>query len=258
MALLVTLPEATTMSFAAFDASFDLARARARVLDRTRAEVSKVQKVSKDAKWMIVNKTLYVDEGELHGNKRIYMAHLIASVLANTCTQLPDVAFDFFPFSGGTNVTDSPVLAIARKLPHQSGGILVANPYFQGIRWWQSKVESLLNASMASTWHQKDRRVLYRGRVKEDHRYQDGHRERFEAMSLTEQRPDLFDVKSTGHGFVKPTEYCQWRYNLNLPGSIQGSYSRNLNHLWTTGSVVLQWESEAGHGLPSRSGTIQA
>ena len=28
---------------------------------------------------------------------------------------------------------------------------------------------------------------------------------------------------------------------LNLPGSTSGSYSRNLNHLWSLDSVVLLW-----------------
>ena len=32
---------------------------------------------------------------------------------------------------------------------------------------------------------------------------------------------------------------------LNLPGSVSGSYSRNLNHLWFLGSVVASWESPA-------------
>ena len=33
--------------------------------------------------------------------------------------------------------------------------------------------------------------------------------------------------------------YTMYKYVLNLPGSTSGSYSRNLNHLWSLDSVVL-------------------
>ena len=32
--------------------------------------------------------------------------------------------------------------------------------------------------------------------------------------------------------------FSRYKYQLNLPGSVSGSYSRNLNHLWSVGSVV--------------------
>ena len=38
-------------------------------------------------------------------------------------------------------------------------------------------------------------------------------------------------------------KYTRYRYVLNLPGSTSGSYSRNLNHLWFLGSVVLFWKA---------------
>ena len=33
-----------------------------------------------------------------------------------------------------------------------------------------------------------------------------------------------------------------YKYVLNLPGKTDGSYSRNLNHLWAVGSAVLLWD----------------
>ena len=33
--------------------------------------------------------------------------------------------------------------------------------------------------------------------------------------------------------------FSRYKYQLNLPGSVSGSYSRNLNHLWSVGSVVM-------------------
>jgi len=38
------------------------------------------------------------------------------------------------------------------------------------------------------------------------------------------------------------SEHGNWMFNLNLPGSTAGSYSRNLNHLWFNGAVVVLWD----------------
>ena len=41
--------------------------------------------------------------------------------------------------------------------------------------------------------------------------------------------------------FLDDKDYRNHKYLLNLPGAASGSYSKNLNHLWRTGSVVMQW-----------------
>ena len=46
-------------------------------------------------------------------------------------------------------------------------------------------------------------------------------------------------------GWTLQEDYADYKYLLNLPGSTHGSYSRNLNHLWALGSVVLQWTMDA-------------
>jgi len=43
--------------------------------------------------------------------------------------------------------------------------------------------------------------------------------------------------------FMSPRDFMGYRFLLNLPGVQGGSYSRNLNHLWNTGAVVLLWNS---------------
>lgn len=56
---------------------------------------------------------------------------------------------------------------------------------------------------------------------------------------------------------VLPVEYVENQFLLNLPGSTHGAYSRNLNHLWAMGAVILLWDSPyiewyyaaLGHGL---------
>ena len=44
---------------------------------------------------------------------------------------------------------------------------------------------------------------------------------------------------------VAQTNYSQYRYLLHLPGAATGSYSRNLQYLWTHGSIVLVWNQTA-------------
>lgn len=43
--------------------------------------------------------------------------------------------------------------------------------------------------------------------------------------------------------YKTPEQYTESQFLLNLPGSTHGSYSRNLNHLWAMGAVVLLWDS---------------
>jgi len=48
---------------------------------------------------------------------------------------------------------------------------------------------------------------------------------------------------ATDTRWSRPEDYVQKRFLLNLPGQTTGSYLRNLNHLWATGSVVLLWDT---------------
>ena len=43
--------------------------------------------------------------------------------------------------------------------------------------------------------------------------------------------------------FYTEPDYANYRYVLNLPGKTDGSYSRNLNHLWYVGAAVLLWDT---------------
>ena len=62
--------------------------------------------------------------------------------------------------------------------------------------------------------------------------------------------PDMVAVTKkpaivTSPRWTMQEDYAKYKYLLNLPGSTHGSYSRNLNHLWFLGSVVLQWRQPA-------------
>lgn len=50
------------------------------------------------------------------------------------------------------------------------------------------------------------------------------------------------DVGIDSH-FYSTHEYAKYQFLLNLPGKTMGSYSRNLNHLWFTGAVILLWDA---------------
>ena len=41
----------------------------------------------------------------------------------------------------------------------------------------------------------------------------------------------------------RESDYARFKFLLNLPGRTDGSYSRNLNHLWAVGAVVLLWDT---------------
>ena len=45
--------------------------------------------------------------------------------------------------------------------------------------------------------------------------------------------------------FYTEPDYANYKYVLNLPGKTDGSYSRNLNHLWYVGAAVLLWDTPA-------------
>jgi len=107
--------------------------------------------------------------------------------------------------------------------------------------------------------------------------FESGNRARLLAVSLTVKHPEHFDVKCSkldpprnftciedaayaaqlrqarddvlenSHlaediSWTDGTDYTKYKYLLNLPGKTEGSYSRNLNHLWSTGGVVLLWD----------------
>ena len=40
---------------------------------------------------------------------------------------------------------------------------------------------------------------------------------------------------------VKPEKFARFQYYLSLPGTVSGSYSKNLNRLWQLGGVVVLW-----------------
>ena len=40
-------------------------------------------------------------------------------------------------------------------------------------------------------------------------------------------------------------DYSRYKYLIHMPGAATGAYSRNLQYLWTHGSIVLVWDHAA-------------
>ena len=59
-------------------------------------------------------------------------------------------------------------------------------------------------------------------------------------------RKALKDEKKIKGKYVPKADFGRYRYQLNLPGSVSGSYSRNLNHLWLVGSIVAMYARPRG------------
>jgi len=45
--------------------------------------------------------------------------------------------------------------------------------------------------------------------------------------------------------WIDPVDYAKYKILAHFPGGTTGSYSRNLNHLWATGSTVMIWDHPA-------------
>jgi len=173
--------------------------------------------------------------------------------------------------SSGTCGKGLPLVAIAKTRAGQCGR-LVPNPYFGDLDVWAVEARRLGERSRALPWERRDPRVFWRGVIRKMACENDrGNFARLQATALTLEFPDDVDVRCTKcsprspddecpglrygpledqalRAFTKPAAvvppdaYAGFQFLLNLPGSTTGSYSRNLNHLWALGAVVLLWD----------------
>lgn len=171
------------------------------------------------------------------------------------------------PSVGACNIR-APIVTIAKTRDGQCGH-LVPNPYFGDLELWAREMRVLRKKSRAKPWESRDRRIFWRGviRAAKSCEQDKGNIARLQAVALTVEHPEEFDVGcikcapmktnscSVRDEFeqkfvenptvVEPSPQSAWtnyKYLLNLPGSTTGSYSRNLNHLWIVGGIVLLWD----------------
>ena len=141
------------------------------------------------------------------------------------------------------------------------------NPFFVSPAWWADLGAEAKRTAAARPWGRRVDKVLFRGNCGP------GAAARLELMSLR-GLDDALDVGFTGvdgyasladcvddlaerHGLVPRggadvavpplpmANYSHFRYLLHMPGSATGSYSRNLQYLFTHGAVVLVWRHAA-------------
>lgn len=62
--------------------------------------------------------------------------------------------------------------------------------------------------------------------------------------NMNDARDDSSLLVASPPGHTPKENFSNYKYVLNLPGSTQGSYSRNLNHLWFLDSVVMLWRAQ--------------
>ena len=168
-----------------------------------------------------------------------------------------------------------PVLTFGKKSSLQDG-LLVPNPYFsspaRGLDWWEDFADASFERAARRPWDLRERSVFFRGACGP------GAHARFDLMRIRDAtgsaagvRLDVGFTKADGFGSIAdcvnqlatqrraPPEdaefvlehrvraqvpqanYSNFQYLLHMPGSATGSYSRNLQYLWSHGAVILVW-----------------
>ena len=167
-----------------------------------------------------------------------------------------------------------PRIVIAKRYGYDQCGVMMPNCYFDDVVKWAKAAAKILAESRQHAFEDRDARVFWRGAIRRRTECEDefGNFARAEAVGLTAAHPERFDVRCIacdvrddaahfcedlqfspgtrravethgGAAHVNRSVYASYKYQLNLPGSVSGSYSRNLNHLWMLGSVVALWDA---------------
>ena len=174
-----------------------------------------------------------------------------------------------------------PEFVIAKYHGHGMCGVLIPNMYvFNEVGKWAKEAEKLKQAAVAKPWKDRSSRVFWRGQIlAQDKCHRDGgNHARWSALALAREQPDAFacacldgkpcaardaarfpcdglpytatmaaliaeDRAKHSKAALPMADFADFKFLLNIPGTISGSYSRHLNVLWALGAVVLLWDS---------------
>ncbi|KAJ1450314.1 hypothetical protein M885DRAFT_532692 [Pelagophyceae sp. CCMP2097] len=186
--------------------------------------------------------------------------------------------------SAKASLYKSPPVVIAKIRGVAQQGIMIPNPYFGDgdLDTWGQDCAVFKRAAQVD-WEKRAPRAFWRGGIvaTKSCKANSGNYARLQALTLTlfhrkdvdamcnsphfcganqsQQCPKvtyddnyLFARKNLGKlvdKHIEREEYVRYRYLLNLPGKTLGSYSRNLNHLWSLKSVVLLWKANYSEWL---------
>ena len=170
--------------------------------------------------------------------------------------------------------------AAVLSIAHRGGAtiaapsILAPSPYFLDPRWWANYTTEFLDLAATRPWKARRNVVFFRGSCGP------GAGVRIQLLDTFPEDDPLVDfqlINSIGNftsvddcvskvaqltlpgadpmrlaGFLRRTgpkvplaQYSRYRYLLHMPGAATGSYSRNLQHLFMHGAIVLIWETTA-------------
>mmetsp|Transcript_8130 Transcript_8130/g.28592 ORF Transcript_8130/g.28592 Transcript_8130/m.28592 type:complete len:578 (-) Transcript_8130:2-1735(-) len=180
--------------------------------------------------------------------------------------------------SAKASLYKSPPVVIAKIRGVAQQGIMIPNPYFGDgdLDTWGQDCAVFKRAAQVD-WEKRAPRAFWRGGIvaTKSCKANSGNYARLQALTLslfnnndvdvmcsskggclsnTTQRCAQFEydadlIFAQGHldrlvdGNVLRELFAKNKYLLNLPGKTLGSYSRNLNHLWSLHSVVLLWRA---------------
>ena len=166
----------------------------------------------------------------------------------------------------------APIFSIAHKTAENGRGLLVPNPYFLDPSWWANYTRAVMALAARRPWHSRRTAVLMRGacgpasferlgvlklpEFTNASRYdfgivsKAGPYENIEdciekGMKDSSTEAEIARVKSRIMPKMPLEDFSRYRYVLHMPGSVTNSYSRNLQHLFMQGVIVLVWQSDA-------------
>lgn len=185
-----------------------------------------------------------------------------------------------YPKPRACEASDELELVIAKYHGYGQCGVLIPNMYnFNELGKWNATSRALRRAARIP-WERRTGRVFWRGQILAQSKcHRDaGNYARWQALALARRYPKEFDCdcldgkpcnfrndttapcpalpydatmrdlhNEPRDKHSKPPiglgEFGTYKFLLNVPGTISGSYSRHLNVLWRLGAVVLLWES---------------
>ncbi|KAH8060612.1 hypothetical protein JL722_4723 [Aureococcus anophagefferens] len=168
-------------------------------------------------------------------------------------------------YSRGPAKRPFPTLAIGKREPHRPG-LLIPNPFFVSPAWWADHAARTLGARrralpragqralplvLRARRRRAPRAAARRGGPRGPARRRLHGRRRLPSLgacvAALEAKTGLAAPRgaNVSAAHVAQANYSAYKYLIHMPGSATGSYSRNLQYLWTHGSVVLVWNHTA-------------
>ena len=185
------------------------------------------------------------------------------------------------PTDNRSGVPQDMELVIAKFHGYRQCGVLIPNMYFfNELGKWNATSRKISERASRMPWSERQGRAFWRGQILAQSKcHRDfGNYARWQALSLARRYPTEFaiyclddkpcdfrndtslpcpalpydDTQRELH--LEPRRlhslpalplgaFLQYKFLLNIPGTISGSYSRHLNLLWMFRSVVLLWDS---------------